>query len=155
MLQRQVLVRNISNLTDARYCAGMGVHILLFSPDRSLISWEEIKEISQWLSGIEIGIEWKEEFEVSHLENIPVDYVFTENPDLKMEGKTIIPIEVGRYTFPDNTIFVERDWDKVSLQTFLDENPTCGVVLHGGLEERPGFRNFGLLMDLLELLEEE
>ena len=52
MLKTTVFVRKINNLSDARYCAGMGVTYLLFDLDK--ISEDEATEISGWLEGIEI-----------------------------------------------------------------------------------------------------
>ena len=46
----------VNNLSDARYCAGMGVDLIGFSAnpeDSFYLSPENFKEIAEWLSGVE------------------------------------------------------------------------------------------------------
>ena len=55
MLKTLVKVGSLSNLSDARYCAGMGVNLLGFdfntsSPD--YVTPAQFKEITGWLSGV-------------------------------------------------------------------------------------------------------
>jgi phosphoribosylanthranilate isomerase len=60
MIEKRVLVKNISNLSDARYCAGMGVEYLSFCIDKDneeYVNSAKIKEITGWLSGVKIIIE--------------------------------------------------------------------------------------------------
>ncbi|WP_303311517.1 hypothetical protein [Hymenobacter sp. BT730] len=50
-----VLVRGINNLSDARYCAGMGADYLTFLLDPALpnhLAPEAVKELSGWVAGI-------------------------------------------------------------------------------------------------------
>ncbi|MHA8099493.1 N-(5'-phosphoribosyl)anthranilate isomerase [Aquirufa aurantiipilula] len=55
MLKTRVKVSSIDNLSDARYCAGMGVDWLGFAlHDMPL---DKYKEIRNWLSGVEIVAE--------------------------------------------------------------------------------------------------
>jgi phosphoribosylanthranilate isomerase len=52
-----VAVTNINNLSDARYCAGMGADILGFNliPDQpDYIQPGSLKEIAGWIAGVEI-----------------------------------------------------------------------------------------------------
>ncbi|MEY2793852.1 MAG: hypothetical protein RJA76_1844 [Bacteroidota bacterium] len=52
MLKTQVKVTGITNLSDARYCAGMGVEMLGFPfPDLEVAKFNEIKS---WLAGVSI-----------------------------------------------------------------------------------------------------
>jgi phosphoribosylanthranilate isomerase len=54
-LQIKVQVSAITNLTDARYCAGMGVDSLGFCIDENsndFIGYKKIQDIMQWISGI-------------------------------------------------------------------------------------------------------
>ncbi|UOG77157.1 hypothetical protein MTX78_11265 [Hymenobacter tibetensis] len=56
-LLTSVLVRGINNLSDARYCAGMGADRLTFQLDPSLpghLTPEAVKEISGWIAGVEL-----------------------------------------------------------------------------------------------------
>jgi phosphoribosylanthranilate isomerase len=52
MLKTLVKISNISNLSDARYCAGMGVELLGFSMDNLPI--ERFSEIRNWVAGVQI-----------------------------------------------------------------------------------------------------
>ena len=54
-LLTSVLVRGINNLSDARYCAGMGADQLTFQLDPALpghLSPEAVLEISGWIAGV-------------------------------------------------------------------------------------------------------
>ncbi len=52
MLKTIVKVSNINNLSDARYCAGMGVEMLGFSMDE--LPFDKFKEMRGWLAGVEV-----------------------------------------------------------------------------------------------------
>ena len=62
MLKTKVKVGNVTNLSEARYCAGMGVDMLGFSvgPDLGSIDPKKYKEITEWVSGPDFVIEWGE-----------------------------------------------------------------------------------------------
>jgi phosphoribosylanthranilate isomerase len=56
-LQTLVKVGNITNLSDARYCAGMGVELVGFVMDKfsdDYMPAEKLKEIQSWLAGVQI-----------------------------------------------------------------------------------------------------
>lgn len=52
MLKTTVKVSNLNNLSDARYCAGMGVDMLGFSMDE--LDLEKFKEMRGWLAGVQV-----------------------------------------------------------------------------------------------------
>ena len=52
MLKTTVKVSMLNNLSDARYCAGMGVELLGFSMDE--LDFEKFKEMRGWLAGIQV-----------------------------------------------------------------------------------------------------
>lgn len=55
---------NITNLSNARYCAGMGVEIIGFPMIKNSLNEYEtskIKEMANWLSGIQMALEFKDE----------------------------------------------------------------------------------------------
>jgi len=57
-LKTKVKVGNITNLSDARYCAGMGVDLLGFPVGGANgISLEKFKEINGWVTGPELVLE--------------------------------------------------------------------------------------------------
>lgn len=56
-LKTLVKVSNVTNLSDARYCAGMGVEMIGFVMDKhsvDFVSAEKMKEIKSWVAGIQI-----------------------------------------------------------------------------------------------------
>jgi phosphoribosylanthranilate isomerase len=56
-LKTLVKVSNVTNLSDARYCAGMGVEMIGFVMDKhsvDYVSAEKMKEIKSWVAGIQI-----------------------------------------------------------------------------------------------------
>ena len=58
-----VVITNITNLSDARYCAGMGVDILGFNlNDRSdqHLDPNDFKEITDWIAGVDFAGEFGE-----------------------------------------------------------------------------------------------
>ncbi len=71
MLKTTVLLREITNLSDARYGAGMGVDMLGFCPETSqpsYISPQTFAEMMTWVTGVKICLE------------------ITENEDIKPEN---------------------------------------------------------------------
>jgi phosphoribosylanthranilate isomerase len=62
-LKTKVKVGNITNLSDARYCAGMGVDMLGFAigeTDGQGVGATKFKEITDWISGPEFILELPE-----------------------------------------------------------------------------------------------
>jgi phosphoribosylanthranilate isomerase len=54
-LKTLVKVSNITNLSDARYCAGMGVEMIGFVMDKFSVDYtspEKMKEIKSWVAGV-------------------------------------------------------------------------------------------------------
>ncbi|MGY3087142.1 phosphoribosylanthranilate isomerase [Hymenobacter sp. UYAg731] len=52
-----LLIRGINNLSDARYCAGMGADKLTFILDPSLpehLDTKTVKELAGWIAGVEL-----------------------------------------------------------------------------------------------------
>jgi phosphoribosylanthranilate isomerase len=81
----QILVKagTITNLSDARYCAGMGVEIIGFPVGKTTnvgLSSTKIKEITGWLSGIKIALEFDEpvfdeKYALEMIQELNPDYI--------------------------------------------------------------------------------
>ncbi len=71
-LQTLVKAGNITNLSDARYCAAMGVEIMGFPLGKLgpfSLDIQKIKEMTGWLSGVKIALELtKETFDLTYLQ---------------------------------------------------------------------------------------
>ncbi|CAN5161037.1 hypothetical protein BH23BAC1_BH23BAC1_27960 [soil metagenome] len=93
-LKTKVYICGINNLSDARYCAGMGVELMGFnlipeSPE--YITPDKFKEITGWISGVyivgEFGNSTPEVIE-SIVNAIELDYIEVSDP------KTLTPLKV-------------------------------------------------------------
>ncbi|WP_324670553.1 hypothetical protein [Hymenobacter sp. GOD-10R] len=68
-----VLVRGINNLSDARYCAGMGADGLIFTLDPSLpgaVDVATVKELAGWVAGVELIGEFSATLPVSEINRL-------------------------------------------------------------------------------------
>ncbi len=57
MGKKKILVKNISNLSEARYCAGMLVDFISFELDKNEVNFIDLKkysEIKGWISGVKL-----------------------------------------------------------------------------------------------------
>lgn len=86
-LKTFVKVGNITNLSDARYCAGMGVDMLGFDVE-SKISPEKYAEMVGWLSGVRLVAEFSQSglAEINQiLQNYYVDAIQVQREDILEE----------------------------------------------------------------------
>lgn len=90
-LKYPIYVRSISNLSDARYCAGMGVEMLGFCFDESDSAFVDqvfYQGISSWLSGVQFVGEFLEVPSEKDINGLAIDFVMTSqeysitHPDL-------------------------------------------------------------------------
>ena len=75
-LKTFVKVSGISNLSDARYCAGMGVHVLGFSLEKENPYYcdpEKYMAITEWLAGVQFAAEF-DQYTSQEIEKTLVDY---------------------------------------------------------------------------------
>ncbi len=106
-LKTFVKINRITNLTDARYCAGMYANVIGFSLEDdspNFINPSQFGEITGWISGIEFAAEFKNASSdeiLGTLENYPgISWVESERLesllDLKVDGLNLIyklPVE--------------------------------------------------------------
>jgi phosphoribosylanthranilate isomerase len=207
MLTNTVKISNVTNLSDARYCAGMGVEMLGFSIDEdssNYISPKKFEEICSWLSGITLVAETSQtnpEAIINALSNYPVHAVQVEDPALlgylasEVNLPLLLRISVDTYDAQEiDSIFnrygdaaahfllesdknaeLTEEWIQVlgalgneysvlagfgfdneaTVQSLTDRFPKIGIALRGSEEIRPGYKDFGSMMDILEALEEQ
>jgi phosphoribosylanthranilate isomerase len=75
-LQTFVKVGNVSNLSDARYCAGMGVDMIGFSLDSHSLEFVDaktFKSITDWVAGVKLVGE-KEEIDAEDVAELQATY---------------------------------------------------------------------------------
>lgn len=207
MLTRTVKISNVTNLSDARYCAGMGVEMLGFSIDEDsthYISPKKFEDICSWLSGVTLVAETAQtdpEIILQALSQYPVHAVQVESPGLLnyLHSETGLPvilrISVDTYEAGEISSILNRygddvahfllesdkdaelsdEWMQVlgalsteysllvgfgldnefSVSALTELFPSIGIALRGSEEIRPGFKDFGSMMDILEALEEQ
>ncbi|MBO0949120.1 N-(5'-phosphoribosyl)anthranilate isomerase [Fibrella forsythiae] len=202
-LQTIVKISNVTNLSDARYCAGMGVDLLGFSMDSTspdYIDPARFAEIRGWVAGVHIVGETSSA-DPEQIEQLMADY----QPDIvQVEETALLPYlsTMGKplmlrvdlagmsleqldavagtalpgidYLLLESQSVIHLDeelmaalkqiagrhpvllgigFEADTIQPLLAELPVAGIALAGGNEERPGSRDFGALMDILEVLE--
>ena len=134
-LKTKVIVTGVSNLHDARYCAGMGVDFIGFPIEESqegYVNQADFKEIVEWLSGPKFLAEVSDGHGVD-LMNYPIDGLITDNLDLigKTELPTILRIRdivdseqiMERYASLVEAFLLEVDQENIdaTLQTKIQE----------------------------------
>lgn len=118
-LKTLVKVSEVTNLSDARYCAGMGVEMLGFTLDENhprFIELSKLREISTWISGIKsVG-----EFTGENVENmnylakeLNLDYVQLTIPVRKEALKEIHKPLILK--------FVLESFSKNELENYFEE----------------------------------
>lgn len=180
-LRTFVIANNIKNLTDARYCAGMGVPYIGFNLDKNGLDETTFIAITEWISGCTIV----GEFHSSTLDQVQekisalgLTHVLSSNREV-LEGLDKTEIEViyqpENDSSPLNTpnlayTIVKEPTSPVSessklilggninpedLEDIIANNTIYGIAIEGGDEERPGFKDMDALADILEALEDE
>jgi len=198
-LKTLVKLGAVSNLSDARYAAGMGVDLIGFSIDEDdphFIGFDSIIAITSWLSGVKIVGETKK-FDIDKInlaiETLGLDYVqlngsfnFDKYPKINRPiiqkilciDTNVLHLYAGKvaYLLFDNG---EEDFDLLSIKEQLKvfgtvypiivssgltlanvnrivtECEVTGIELKGGLEEKPGSKDFDDIAAFLEIIQEE
>ncbi len=199
-LKTFVKISNVSNLSDARYCAGMMVDVIGFNIDPtsdSFVSESDFGEITDWVAGVEFAGEFHNATEDQIRETVkkyPIDYIEINNLDMVEQigllGKPlIVRLSINSREKLDNlkstlsyldelakivilksdnsAIFEEIDTligfynGNLKILKGYDIDTTNnlakfpGLALEASEEERPGFKDYGQIMDVLELIEED
>lgn len=204
-LKTFVKIGKITNLSDARYCAGMMVDVLGFNLEEGTAGYvddQSFREITGWVAGVKFAGEFKTApaGEIKGATSrYALDYIEVENIDLleelqaleqsiilklivassdqveKLEAQIIhaqhlaefISIECRNpslYEDIRNALTKVDPLPKIIRSCGLSEANACsiaddpvyyGIELEASMEERPGFKDYGTVMDILELLEEE
>jgi phosphoribosylanthranilate isomerase len=173
MNNKTVLVRDLTSLSEARYCSGMQVAYIAFEfnpTSENYISDTLRSEIIQWLSGVEIVGSFEngnlseiksciETFELKNFlfENNQKDYVNTLVLDKKfleitLENNLEIITEdivlISNSFINRKNVLIGYDFNNPTLQSNAD-----GFAFKGSKELRPGFNNYDELMDAFEAIE--
>ncbi|MEX2592784.1 MAG: phosphoribosylanthranilate isomerase [Anditalea sp.] len=166
-LKTFVKISNVNNLSDARYCAGMYVHLMGFNLEehnRNYLSPDKFKEITEWLS----GLKYVGEFENSHPDNIleivksykEIDYIqIREEAHLQMlvntrynlilkqqirDAKDIQHLIAIAPSLKENNVVLLLESDNQTLQ------PEFIQLLKDLAERTPVLLGFGINADTVE-----
>jgi phosphoribosylanthranilate isomerase len=183
-LKTIVKVGSITNLSDARYCAGMNVDMLGFvtvETQENYLPAKEYQDIRGWLSGPKIvaevyGLQSKEQlnniiedYKPDYLELSSAELPFTDNRlPLLLRVSTGVSLSSLEADAPiafiittaeglpttAENILVEAP-DLKSVQHLIDNNSIKGIVLSGSQEVSPGLKDYDHLAEILESLEVE
>ena len=180
-LKAFVKVGSITNLSDARYCAGMSVDMLGFRTiegQENYIKPSLFQEIRGWISG---PLVVAEVYGLTHadqlttiLENYKPDYLEMGVTELALFSTLPLPVILAvaageaKQTFPivpaylvsanpfnTSSPLLVKVQSKDELDSLLANPDVKGIVLKGGNELRPGLKEFELMNDVLEALEFE
>lgn len=179
-LKTVVKVGNISNLSDARYCSGMGVDMLGFrvlEGQENHVTPKLFQEIRGWVTGPKIvaeiyGLSSADQLP-SILENYAPDYFELTGQEFeRFQALLTLPCIVTNFKGDDSkvvyTILSEtevkdyRGNAKLLVKPSSDETvldlitspDVAGLALDGTPEVRPGFKDYAGLADILEKLDE-
>jgi phosphoribosylanthranilate isomerase len=205
MLSTLVKISNVTNLSDARYCAGMGVDMLGFSVDEgstSYITPKKFQELRGWIAGVKLVAETAESDVprlLSLLADYEVDALQVEDPSLlpflksELDKPLLLRINVDEHEADELDALMARsaldvsfflleseenqplssEWidylnrlgkdfpillgfgldDEKEVLRVTESGQLQGIALRGSEEIRPGYKDFGTLMDILEALE--
>lgn len=153
-LKTKVKVGNITNLSDARYCAGMGVDLLGFplkNSNGSFLSPDTFRDITGWVSGPEFVLEAEKTDLVElykTIGNYPAHYLQLDASQLDSFDPTyverlIVLIDIHYWEKWKNKIMQarasieyllirnDREGNPADLQVLIGEMAECCPVLLG------------------------
>jgi len=178
-LKTLVKVGCITNLSDARYCAGMGVDMLGFRAvegQENYIKPSQFQEIRGWIAGplvvaevyglknpdalmtivesfkpdyLEMGLS-----ELSQFSTLPLPLVLAagENDvltNLPVQPAYLISKNPFKTSFPQ-LVEVQAKGD---VEPLLNIDEVKGIALRGGTELKPGLKDYEAMNEILEFLE--
>ncbi len=167
-LQTTVKISNVTNLSDARYCAGMGVDLLGFSMDADAPNYVEpakFAEIRAWVAGVHIVGETSstdpEQIETL-LETYDPDLLQVEEaamlPYLSHFGKPLIlRLDLAQLTLDQLEVLLATN--HASVEYFLLDSPApihldgdLRALLHRVSARYPLLLGFGMSADTVQTL---
>ena len=161
MLKIKVKVGNITNLSDARYCAGMGVELLGFpvGPHHG-IDPKKYKEITDWVSGPAFVLEWTGEEIPDNFADIiqpyNADYIqiganqIQNIPALIVRLIIALPISDWRSLYP--TLKANKDRIGYLILNHTVDSPIDPVLIGGIGKEFSVLLEFGVLEKNMDAL---
>lgn len=179
-LKTVVKVGNISNLSDARYCSGMGVEMLGFrvlEGQDNYISPKLFQEIRGWVTGPKIvaelyGINSADQLPAIIESYAPDYFELTSSEFEKLKGHLTLPCIIAGTNAKQQAAYRLLDENQLGsyqgseavlvrpgtgsdILALIKSAKVTGVALDGSPELRPGFKDYTDLADILEKLDED
>ena len=160
-----VLVRGINNLSDARYCAGMGAQGLIFTLDPTLpgaVDAALVRELAGWVAGVELIGEFGAlpAAEINRLvAECGLSRVLLAPASPTPAAELAVPTLPTALYEPATTgaayppVWLRGSFDAATLPALLAAVRPAGLILEGGDEIKPGLRDFTELEAIFEALE--
>lgn len=169
-LKTLVKISEVNNLSDARYCAGMGVEMIGFSLDENhpkFIDLASIREIAVWICGVKVVGEFTGSniYNMNYLaEQLNLDYIQLDHP-LHPEFYAGI-----KYPVIQKLLFDPKEKDRLSAELenykdkvayFLLENENADLIygneeiLKEWCKEYPIILGFGIKNEALDKILQE
>ncbi|MFT6204774.1 MAG: phosphoribosylanthranilate isomerase [Spirosomataceae bacterium] len=192
MLTKSIYVSGVNNLSDARYCSGMGVDYIGVNVDEESSSYlpiEKFNEINGWV----VGVNWIVEsgatdfnklldkcikYDIKRIcvSDAKVARGFIENgyeviiktdelPAESANSPETLGYEIafseelldafeGGSMSVNSPIYLSGVISPENLERINSVESIYGVILIGGDELRPGFKNMDALIDAIEVFED-
>ena len=179
-LKTFVKVGSITNLSDARYCAGMGADMLGFNAIEGkdhYLSPKQFQEIRGWVTGplvvaevsglksadqlkaiienyqpdyLELGLA-----ELAFVEEISIPFILRldkESIDLKLPNKPAYILAPAFLSDAASPLLIEVS-SLAEAEQALQHSTIKGIALRGSAEISPGLKTYDELAEVLELLD--
>ncbi|HET6542957.1 MAG TPA: hypothetical protein VFG46_20870 [Chryseolinea sp.] len=178
-LKTFVKVGCITNLSDARYCAGMGVDMLGFRAvegQENYIKPSQFQEIRGWIAGplvvaevygvknpdalmaivenfkpdyLEMGLH-----ELSQFSTLPLPLLLAAEENDALENLPVQPAYlISKNPFKTSIPQLVEVEAKADLELLLDVGNVKGIALRGGTELKPGLKDYEAMNEILEFLD--
>ena len=172
----KIYISDVTNLSDARYAAGMLVDYIGFPLDSSMDKFLDLhtfNAITGWLEGINIVVEFNTMsikeinnlIESEHIKIISLPYnrlkdatsinaqvILRDAPTQQTEQLSEKILFLTTKTTQKSDYFLEDFY--ISNIDILLKNPNIkGIILKGSEEERPGYKDYDEIADIIDYLE--
>jgi len=178
-LKTLVKVGCITNLSDARYCAGMGVDMLGFRAvegQENYIKPSQFQEIRGWIAGPLVvaevyGIKTPDAL-MAIVENFKPDYLEMGLSELSLFSTLPLPLVlaaeenddlinlpvqpaylISKNPFKTSVPQLVEVQAKGEVETLLNIDNVKGIALRGGTELKPGLKDYEAMSEILEFLD--
>jgi phosphoribosylanthranilate isomerase len=180
MLKIPVIVGKVNNLSDARFCAAVGVEMIGYccnKADDRFVTAEMINAMVGWTAGVDTLLEFGNQPEseiLAAIENIKPQAIMLPTESITQairqlsikvialvtDEKSVINQEFISYSINElpslkyqSKAYISGDFDNSTILNLISEHKAYGIYLKGGDEIRPGIKTFDELQDIFEVLE--